>query len=339
VQGQGRVACFGEILIRLSAPDAELLLQSPSLKVCFGGAEANVAVSLARFGHEAAMLSVAADNALGRAAIDELRRYGVDTSKVALRPGRQGLYFLTPGAGPRPSQVLYDRAGSAFALEVAGLDWDSALKDVEWLHVSGITAAIGPQTAQAAIAAVQAARRLGLTVSMDCNYRASLWQAWDGDAPAILAEMLAHADLVFGDHRDVALVLGAAFEQDDAHGLRRQAAVAAFGAYPRLRYLACTDRVQHTVDHHDLSGFLFSRDDAWRTQSRTLNPIIDRIGGGDAFAAGVIHGLRRGLGEQASLDFAVAAAALKHAIPGDFNLATRADVEALLASDSLDVRR
>lgn len=339
MQGQGRLVCFGEILIRLSAPDSELLLQSPSLKVCFGGAEANVAVSLARFGHEVGMLSVAPDNALGLAGIDELRRYGVDTSGVTLTPGRQGLYFLTPGAGPRPSQVLYDRAGSAFAFGAAGLDWDAGLAGAEWLHVSGITAAIGPQTAQAAIAAVKAAKRLGLKVSMDCNYRATLWQAWDGDAPAILGEMLAHADLVFGDHRDIALVLGASFKGDDSHGLRRQAAAVAFNAYPTLRYLACTDRVQHTVDHHDLSGFLFGRDDAWRTGSRSLNPIVDRIGGGDAFAAGLIHGLRAGLSEQASLDFAVAAAALKHAIPGDFNLATRAEVEGLLASDSLDVRR
>lgn len=339
----GRVVCFGEILIRLSAPEAELLLQSPSLKVCFGGAETNVAVSLSRLGHEAAMLSVAPDNALGRAGIDELRRYGVDVSRVAVTPGRQGLYFLTPGAAQRASHVLYDRAGSAFALGAGSLDWDVALAGAEWLHVSGVTAAIGQHTADAAIAAVRVAHRLGIKVSMDCNYRASLWQAWNGDAPAILGEMLSHADLVFGDHRDIALVLGARFPAaqpgESTGDLRRRAATAAFEAFPKLQRMACTDRVQHTVNHHDLSGLVFTRERTWRTESRPLNPIIDRIGGGDAFAAGVLHGLLAGLEEGAGLEFAIAAAALKHATPGDFNLASRAEVEALVASDSLDVRR
>lgn len=339
----GRVVCFGEILIRLSAPDAELLLQSPSLKVCFGGAETNVAVSLARLGHEAAMLSIAPDNALGRAGIDELRRHGVDVSRVTVRPGRQGIYFLTPGAGQRPSHVLYDRAGSAFALGAGSLDWNRSLAGAEWLHVSGVTAAIDPHTAEAAIAAVRVAHGLGIKVSMDCNYRASLWQAWNGDAPAILAQMLAHADLVFGDHRDIALVLGSRFPAaqpgESLGDLRRRAATAAFEAFPNLQRMACTDRVQHTVNHHDIAGLLFTRERTWRTESRPLNPIIDRIGGGDAFAAGVLHGLLAGLDEGAGLEFAIAAAALKHATPGDFNLATRAEVEALIADGGLDVRR
>ncbi|WP_370690113.1 sugar kinase [Phenylobacterium sp.] len=334
------VVCFGEVLVRLAAPDNELLLQSPTLKVSFGGAEANVAVSLARFGHAARMLSVLPDNGLGHAAVDELRRYGVDTSGIGFTAGRMGLYFLTPGAAQRPSQVLYDRADSAFSRGASTLDWDAELAGAGWLHVSGVTAAIGPDTARAAVDGVRAARRLGLTVSMDCNYRATLWQAWDGDAPAILGEMLSQADLVFGDHRDIALVLGAAFENGgEADGLRRWAADMAFKAWPNLQRLACTDRVQHTVNHHDLSGFLFSRGGAWRTDSRPLNPIIDRIGGGDAFAAGVIHGLLTGMAEADLLDFAVAAAVLKHATPGDFNLATLADVEAARSGHSLDVRR
>ena len=336
----GQVVCFGEVLVRLAAPENELLLQSPSLKVCFGGAEANVAVSLARFGHAARMLSVLPDNGLGQAAIDELRRHGVDTSGISLTPGRMGLYFLTPGAGQRSAQVLYDRADSAFCRGAGAIDWEAALQGADWLHVSGVTAAIGPDAAGAAVDAVRAARRLGLTVSMDCNYRATLWQAWNGDAPAILAQMLSQADLVFGDHRDIALVLKAAAPEGlEAEGLRRWAAERAFKAWPNLARLACTDRVQHTVNHHDLTGFLFSRQGAWRTESRPLNPIVDRIGGGDAFAAGVIHGLLAGLSEADTLDFAVAAAALKHTIPGDFNLATLADVEALLSASGLDVRR
>lgn len=339
----GQVVCFGEILVRLSAPDAEFLLQSPRLNVCFGGAEANVAVSLARFGHPVRMASVVPDNALGRAGMDELRRYGVDVSGVGFGQGRMGLYFLTPGAGQRVSQVLYDRAGSSFALGAGTLDWDAALAGANWLHVSGVTAAIGQETADAVTAAVRAAHRLGVKISMDCNYRATLWQAWGGDAPAILGDMLSHADLVFGDHRDIALVLGTKFPGaqpgESAGELRRRAADAAFAAFPKLQRMACTDRVQHTVNHHDISGLMFSRDRTWRTESRPLNPIIDRIGGGDAFAAGVLHGLLEGMGEAETLEYAIAAAALKHATPGDFSLATRADVEALVASDSLDVRR
>lgn len=334
------VVCFGEVLVRLAAPDNELLLQSPTLKVSFGGAEANVAVSLARFGHGARMLSVLPDNGLGHAAVGELRRYGVDTSGVRFAAGRMGLYFLTPGAAQRSSQVLYDRADSAFSRGASGVDWDAELAGAGWLHVSGVTAAIGPDTAKAAVDAVKAARRLGLTVSVDCNYRATLWQAWNGDAPAILAEMLSQADLVFGDHRDIALVLGASFEgRGGAEDMRRWAADMALQAWPNLGRLACTDRVQHTVNHHDLAGFLFTRQGAWRTESRPLNPIIDRIGGGDAFAAGVIHGLLTGMGEADLLEFAVAAAVLKHATPGDFNLATVAEVEAVRSGHSLDVRR
>ena len=142
------------------------------------------------------MLSVLPDNGLGRAAVDELRRHGVDTCGIGFTAGRMGLYFLTPGAAQRPSQVLYDRADSAFSRGASALDWDAELAGAGWLHVSGVTAAIGPNTARAAVDAVRAARRWGLKVSMDCNYRATLWQAWDGDAPAILGEMLSQADLV-----------------------------------------------------------------------------------------------------------------------------------------------
>lgn len=333
------VVCFGELLARLSAPANELLLQSGRLEVCFGGAEANVAVSLARLGHGARMATVTADNALGHAARDELRKHGVDVSGVIFAPGRMGLYFLTPGAGPRPSQVLYDRAGSAFAERAGEIDWDQALKGADWLHVSGVTAAVGPASAAAAVAGMKAARRKGVKVSMDGNYRASLWALWDGDAPAILGEMLGQADLMFGDHRDIGLILGGPAGIGDAEALRRAAADKAFAAFPNLKRLACTDRVVHSANHNDLTGFLLSREGGWRSNPRSLNPIVDRIGGGDAFAAGVLHGMLSGMDEARTLEFAVAAAALKHATPGDFNLAGAAEIETLMASDSLDVRR
>ena len=327
------VVCFGEVLIRLSAPSSEVLLQSGRLDVCFGGAETNVSVNLARLGHASKLVSVAADNALGHAGRDELRKHGVDVSGLRFAPGRMGLYFLTPGAGQRPSQVLYDRAGSTFAERAQEIDWDQALAGADRLHVSGVTAAVGPRAAAAAVAAARAARRLGLKVSMDGNYRAGLWALWDGDAPAILGEILSQADILFGDHRDIGLILRQ--PQTD----RQAAAKTAFAAFPNLEWMACTDRVVHSADHNDLTGHLFSRAGAWVTQPRSLNPIVDRIGGGDAFAAGVLHGLIEGLGEQATLDFGVAAAALKHGVPGDFNLVTRAEVEDLVAGGGADVRR
>jgi 2-dehydro-3-deoxygluconokinase len=340
IRQEGAILCFGEVLIRLSAPGAEFLLQTPRLETTFGGAEANVAVALARFGHDARMLSVLPDNALGRAAVDELRRYGVDVSALVTGPGRMGLYFFTPGAVRRASQVLYDRADSAFARAAPdAIDWPAALQGAGWLHLSGVTAALGPQSAAAAVGAAKAARAAGVTVSFDCNYRARLWAAWDGDPRPTLNEILGLADVVFGDHRDVALVLGHTFD-GEGEAPREAAAKLAFETWPNLQRMASTRRIQHSVNHHDLAGFMFDRSgDNWSTPAIPLTPIVDRIGGGDAFAAGLIHGLRRGLADQRTLEFALAAAALKHSIPGDFNLATEADVESLLSDGGLDVRR
>jgi len=340
IRQDGRILCFGEVLLRLSAPGAEFLLQTPRLETTFGGAEANVAVSLARFGHAVRMVSILPDNAIGRAASDELRRYGVDVSGLKAAPGRMGLYFFIPGAVRRASQVLYDRAESAFARAGAdAIDWDEALQGAGWLHLSGVTAALGPASAAVAVAAARAARVAGATVSFDCNYRARLWEAWGGDPRPVLREMLGLADVVFGDHRDVALILGRSFE-GQGEAPRAAAAQLAFETWPNLQRMASTRRIQHSVNHHDLAGFMFDRaGGAWETPAIPLTPIVDRIGGGDAFAAGLIHGLRRGLADQRTVEFALAAAALKHSIPGDFNLATVADVESLLSDGGLDVRR
>jgi 2-dehydro-3-deoxygluconokinase len=333
------IVAFGEPLIRLYAPGAEALLQTPQLKVCFGGAESNVLVSLARMGHEARYVSIIPDNALGRAARDEFRRYGVDVSGVVCQPGRMGLYFLTPGAIRRAPDILYDRADSAFALADPGLiDWSKAFDGAGWFHLSGVTAAVGQRAADAAIRAAEAARAAGLTVSFDCNYRSKLWEAWDGDGPGILSRLLRCADVLFGDHRDIALILGRSFDSDPDVA-RQAAAEVVFDTFPNIRRMACTYRTQHSVDHHDLSGFMFAPHGAWTTPALPLWPIVDRIGGGDAFAAGVIHGLARGWDDQQALDFGVAASGLKHAIPGDFNLATESEVLAALSSDDVGVRR
>jgi 2-dehydro-3-deoxygluconokinase len=337
----GPIVCFGEILVRLSAPHNELLLQSPRLDVCIGGAEANVAVSLSRLGQPARMISFVPDSALGRAAKDELRRYGVDVSGVEFAPGRMGLYFVTPGALLRPTDVLYDRTGSAFAeASPDAVDWREVLKDASVLHLSGVTPALGPNGAAAALRAANAACDAGVPVSFDGNYRGKLWAAWQGNGPAILRELLACASLAFVDDRDIALVIGRKFEAPDAAERRRQAAKAAFASFPRLSRIASTFRLQHSVDHHELSAALFERDGVELvSREQPLVGIVDRIGAGDAFAAGFLHGLRTGMDAQTALDFAKAAACLKHAIPGDFNLVREADVKSFLEQDGLDVRR
>ncbi len=336
----GRVVCFGELLLRLGAPGRQVLLQEPRFEVQYGGAEANVAVSLARFGHAAAMVSVVPDNALGRACIGELRRHGVDTRDVVLGDGRMGLYFLTTGAIHRPSEVLYDRAHSAFALSAPDrFDWDAILSGASGFHLSGVTPALGPASAAAAIRAIKAARERGLTVSFDGNYRAKLWDAWRGDAPGIHRQILAHADIVFADHRDIAIALGADFGGVAPEQRNLAAARAAFDAFGQIRRMATTIRVQHNVDRHDLAATLITRDGALTTESHALSPIVDRIGAGDAFAAGVLHGLRTGMGDADALRFGLAAACLKHSIPGDFNLASTADVAAFLSEQRFDVRR
>lgn len=329
-----RVVCFGELLLRLTAPGAERLLQSWSLDVCVGGAEANVAVSLASFGHDVRFASIVADNPLGAAALGELRRNGVHTDAVIPAPGRMGLYFLEPGAVRRPSRITYDRAGSAFASASPDtLDWASILQDAALFHISGVTPAIGRNGADAAMRAAKAAVDAGVPVSFDGNYRALLWQAWDGDGPAILKEILSCATYAFINERDIALILKARFED------RQSAFEQAFAAFPRLQAIAATTRQQSSVDDQVIAGELVTREGRWTSPVHELPGVIDRIGGGDAFAAGALHGLIEGRAPQYTIDFAVAAGALKHSIPGDFNRVTIAEVEAAMAGGSLDVKR
>lgn len=336
-----RIVCFGELLLRLGAPQRELLLQTPRLDVHIGGAEANVAISLARFGHEVAMISVVPDNALGAAAVGELRRHGVDARAITRGDGRMGLYFLTTGAMQRPSEVVYDRVGSAFAnAKPGGFDWDVLLAGVANFHVSGVTPALGADSAALALQAMRAARAQHAFVSFDGNYRANLWRAWRGDPAAITRGLLAQADIAFADHRDIAIALDRPASEQPAAAAIGEAAAAAFAAFPNLGRLATTIRVQISVDHHELAGILLTRAGAVHSSpTYTLAPIVDRIGAGDAFAAGVLHGLRSGMDDDASLQFGVAAACLKHSIAGDANLAGAADVAAFLAQPRFDVRR
>ena len=337
-----RIVCFGELLLRMGAPGRELLLQTPRLEVHVGGAEANVGVSLAHFGHDVAMVSTVADNPLGTHALAELRRHGVDTRPVARRADtRMGLYFLVTGAVQRASEVVYDRADSAFALSTADdYDWPTLLAGADWLHLSGVTPALGPDVAQAALAAARAARALGVRVSFDGNFRPSLWQRWGGDAKAILRELFALADILFADHRDMQVVLGRSFAEAEGVARVEAAAAAALDAFPHLQWMACTQRQALSVDHHALGALLIGRDGT-RAQApvRQLQGIVDRIGGGDAFAAGILHGIMQGLDADATVRFGLAAGGLKHSIPGDFNPVSEADVLALVGEEHFDVRR
>ncbi len=335
----GRIVCFGEMLIRLSAPGGGLLLQERRLEVCFGGAEANVAVSLARLGHCSALVSVLPDNPLGSEAVEELRRHGVDVADIRRGEGRMGLYFLTPGAVLRPSDVIYDRAGSAFAeADPALIDWEEALDGAARLHLSGVTPAVGPRAAEAALRAVRSAGAMGVPVSFDGNYRAKLWAAWEGDGPGILSQLFNHADLAFADDRDMALVLGRRFSETDPHARRRAAAHAAFARFPALNRIACTIRSQETVGAQSLCAEMFTRSQAFAGGPFRMSGVVDRIGAGDAFAAGVLHGDLIGADDEQALRLGLAAAVFKHSIAGDFNLASADDLETALAG-GLDVRR
>lgn len=336
-----RIVCFGELLLRLGAPGRERLLQTPRLEVHVGGAEANVAVALARLGHAAAVVSVVPDNPLGAAAVDELRRHGVDAASVRTGAGRQGLYFLATGALHRPSEVIYDRAQSAFALTAAdSYDWPALLADADALHVSGVTPALGAACATATLDAVRRARALGLQVSFDGNFRQKLWAERRAEAPAILRGIIAEADIALADHRDIAVALELQPAGATAAETFANAARAAFGAFPHLQRLATTLRTQHNVDHHSLTALMATRSgDLHAAPEYSLPSIVDRIGGGDAFAAGVLHGLCTGMPEQNALHFGLAAACLKHSQPGDFSLADESEIAALVAQQGFDVRR
>ncbi len=334
----GRILCFGELLLRLTAPGREVLLQTPRLDVHVGGAEANVAVALAHLGHATAMVSRVPDNALGEAATGYLRRHNVDAANVATAPGRMGLYFLAPGAGLRASEIVYDREASAFARATAAdFDWPTILPGASLFHISGITPALGPASAELAIAAAEAASAAGVPISFDGNYRAQLWRNWDSDPPALLRQLVAQAEILFGNHRDISLLLSREFRGDGANR-RREAAQAALEAFPKLRLIASTARHIDDADRHRISARIDTRDGAAQTEEVRVASIVDRIGAGDAFAAGILHGIRTGRDLDWTVRSGLALTALKHSLPGDAALFAPRDIDAFMAGE-LDVRR
>jgi 2-dehydro-3-deoxygluconokinase len=330
----GRLVCFGEMLVRLTAPAGERLLQSPHVSAHIGGAEANVAICVSRLGGAAAMATVLPDNPLGHAARDELRRHGVEVSGVLFAQGRMGLYFLTPGAVLRPSEIVYDRAGSSFAnAEPGSIDWQAILTGARFLHVSGITPAVSARAGEAALAAVAAAARLNVPVSFDGNYRSKLWEARGETGAQILKSLLAGASLAFIDQRDLALILGQSFHDRDA------AARAAFAAFPKLERIAATTRTVHGVSDYALGATLHTRGGVHTEAPIELPGVVDRIGGGDAFAGGLLFALMAGMPDAESLRLALYSAASKHGQAGDTSHASEADIRALMAGGGMDVRR
>ena len=332
------VVTLGEVMLRLKSPRHELLFQSPLLEATFGGAEANVAVSLANYGIDAAFLSVVPANAIGDACIAELRRHGVDTSLVRRQGQRLGIYFLETGANQRPSKVVYDRAGSAIAaVTAADFDWDPIFKAARWFHISGVTPALSESAAELSITAAREARARGVTVSCDYNYRKNLWR-YGKPAPVVMREVVRHVDIGIANEEDCQQSLGVNVEVDVHAGTLesdryRVIAERVLADFPNLQKQVITLRESHSADVNGWSACLHNRDQFLLSRRYEITDIIDRVGAGDAFAGGLIYGLLT-YGEDArALEFATAASCLKHSIDGDFNRVRVADVEALMRGE------
>lgn len=332
------VTCFGELLLRLTPPVSQLLVQADSLALDPGGAEGNVAAALASLGHAVRFCGLVSDNPLGDRVVAALRSAGVDTRFLARAPGRMGLYFMENGAGPRPSSIVYDRAGSAFAeADPAAVNFAGALDGARLLHTGGITPALGPKGIALAKAAQAAARTAGVPICFDGNYRGALWSSWDSNPGAVLRELVADATILIGNHRDISLLLGKPFS-GDGEDRRREAAEAAFSAFPKLQLIASTARHLVTSDHHRIAARVDCRAAAHQTHEIEVTGVVERIGTGDAFAAGVLHAWLEGGDERAMAESGLALTALKHTIPGDMCLASRAMLEGFSAEGG-DVRR
>jgi 2-dehydro-3-deoxygluconokinase len=329
------VVTFGEVMLRLAAPEGTRLAAARVLDATFGGGEANVAASLAGFGVHARFVTRVPGNDLGDGVIRFLRSLGVDTSGVAVEAGRLGVYYLEPGAAQRASRVVYDRADSCIAKAGANAyDWASLLDGVGWLHTTGITPALSANAAEATLAAVRAARAAGATVSVDLNYRAKLW-SWGAAAGEVMAGIVAEADVLIGNEEDADKVFGirapgssVAEGRVDPAGYASVAAELA-GRFPRLQTIAFTQRGSISASENTWSGVLWTPDAFHVAKSYRIAPIVDRVGAGDAFAAGLIYALLDGRSLQPALEFAVAASCLKHSIRGDVNQVSVAEVDAL----------
>ena len=326
---------FGEVMLRLKSPNLEKFFQSPLLEATFGGGEANVAVGLARFGLNVAYISVIPNNLIGDACIGELRRQGVDTAFIVRKGDRLGIYFLEAGANQRPSKVVYDRSYSAIAEAKPGdINWDRVFDEASWFHITGITPATSISASEFSLEAVKKAREKGITVSCDLNYRGKLWK-YGKSAPEAMGELVKYADIVMGNEEDCQKSLGIKVENIDVESGNLQTkryielTSKILEIYPNIKKITITLRESHSANYNGWSAILNNRKEFLVSKKYEIHNIVDRVGAGDTFSAGLIYGLNNLNNDKEALEFAVAASCLMHSIPGDLPLLSVEEVKSL----------
>ena len=321
-----RFITFGEIMLRLKPPDHERFFQSPMLEATFGGSEANVAIGLSRFGLKSYFVSILPDNDVGDAAINELRKYGVDVSLIKRKEGRLGIYFLEKGANQRSSKVIYDRKYSSFYnIKKDDIDWRKIFDKDVWFHISGITPAISKSLADETLRAIDIAREKGSIISCDLNYRKKLWN-YGVSSIKIMSEIVSRIDYVIANEEDVQMTLGIDVNGIDIEGERiekdryRKLTDIVLDRFKNLKKIAITIRESFSADYSGWSSVLNNRKEFFISKRYNIRDIVDRVGAGDTFAAGLIYGFNNFEKDNEALEFATAASCLKHSIPGDLPL-------------------
>ena len=329
---------FGEIMLRLKSPGHERFFQSPMLEATFGGGEANVAVSLANYGQDVSFLTVLPKNTIGDECIKELRKFGVDTSRIVRGGERMGIYFLETGQNPPPSKVIYDRAHSSISAAKPGdIDWGKTFEGVERFHITGITPAISEGARELALESVKEAKKRGIIVSCDLNYRKNLWK-YGKKAAEVMRELAKYVDVAIANEEDVQKSLEITTDVVVESGELDRSKYKALGdkvlaAYPDMKMIAITLRESKSADTNGWAACLNDREHFYESRRYLISDIIDRVGGGDSFAGGLIYGLNNYGSRQQALEFAVAASCLKHSIDGDFNRVDVDEVEKLMGGD------
>ncbi len=334
----GAVSTFGEILLRLSTESNKLLGQSERLELHYGGSEANVAVSLSKMGLDARMISKLPDNELTDHALSTFRQHGVDTRYVFRGAGRFGLYFLEQGSALRGSKVIYDREESSFArMDVQDYNWSEALGGSDWLHISGISAAVSEPAARVCLKVIQVARSLGMTISMDLNYRKNLWRY--GKKPSeVMPDLVRYVDVLLGDPATANTMLGTNIPTKDYYASAddlKESYAALQQDFPNLKYMGMTLREVKSANHNLVGGAVYFDGQMYGAQPVEVTPIVERIGGGDAFMAGLIYGLIHQKDLAYTVNFATMASVLKMTVAGDFSLFTKEDIESYMGGDNL----
>ena len=333
-----KVLTFGEIMLRLKAPGHERFFQSPMLEATFGGGEANVAVSLANYGMDAEFLTVLPQNEIADCCVRELRYFGVGTDRIVRGGGRMGIYYLEAGANQLPSKVVYDRAWSSIALAGPGdIDWNKAFDGVGWFHITGITPAISESAMALSLESVKEAKKRNITVSCDLNYRKNLWQ-YGKKASVVMRELAQYVDVAIANEEDVQKSLEITADVDVESGELDREKYRLLGnkvleSYPNMKCIAITLRESHSADWNGWAACLNDGKNFYVSKKYEIRDILDRVGGGDSFAGGLIYGLNHYSDKQQALEFAVAASCLKHSVIGDFNRVSVSDVSKLMAGD------